>query len=656
MATASSRSKKALRLFSVSRRMSASLRKAISADDVNAFHAAYLEDLARPQKRLRKHLKSLPLLALWSESTVDLSGRERELAASLDEMTARKSHGGHSKSRDKKKHKRTQVESPYEEILANWLVESAGPPGPWESIVLAEILLREGHQLTAERFTATLGVLVDSLLSASIGGLFEGSEENTTGSDAIRQVISTGEMPWICSLLFSPLQAGPSLQKSAMESLDKVLTESTDEDGVVHGSLLRRLPDWLAPLARCAFWSAVFEQPVWDDDGQRRFASVIERSTLLVLPTSQHHLEGDSPEPLSPPLAQVLEFVIPLVGTEWETRLQKMLKGCHKPPREDVPRPKKFKKKKSSESEDAKDEAAEGSRKTSAAVAKLKLTASCESDNSCVAILRSGLDSDADVATLEWHSSDVQILLAAAGVPILTGQWDWSVKVDGETIPGPATWKCSCWFLDPETIFVELEGEESAPVKRVRQLLLAPHDRFAILTDSVTTKDPDRKVELTTSVPLADGSVCARDSLTRELSLITGPRTIRTFPVWMEDDRIQHATGKYQEQDGRLALSAVGAGGVVMPLAMDWHPKRSDAPADWARLTVTENRRVVGSHEASGYRIRIGDHQVLIYRSLVPPVISRAVLGLHTWDESVYSRVPSKPALLEPMVEVESPE
>ena len=95
---------------------------------------------------------------------------------------------------------------------------------------------------------------------------------------------------------------------------------------------------------------------------------------------------------------------------------------------------------------------------------------------------------------------------------------------------------------------------------------------------------------------------------------------------------------------------------MTLPLALDWHPKRIDQPADWTRLSVTESRRAVGAHEASGFRIRIGDHQVLVYRSLIAPTISRAVLGLHTWDESVYGRVPLKGGLLQPLVEVEYPE
>ena len=283
---------------------------------------------------------------------------------------------------------------------------------------------------------------------------------------------------------------------------------------------------------------------------------------------------------------------------------------------------------------------------------------SWQSDTSCVAILRSSSDLDADTLTLEWHSSVPQVMIAAAGVPILAGNWNWSVQLDDEVLPTPTGWKCSCWFLDPETIFLELEAnaESAADVKQVRQLLLAPCDRFAMMTDSVTSQNPERKVQLVTSVPLVDGAACETCTVTRELTLSVGPRAVRTFPLWLEDDRIQHTLGSYREHDGQLELAGVGKGGVTLPLALDWHPKHIDQPADWTRLSVTEARRAVGAHEASGFRIRIGDHQVLIYRSLMAPAISRAVLGLHTWDESVYGRVPLKGGLLQPLVEVEYPE
>jgi hypothetical protein len=652
MVTGTSKSRKALRAFSTSRKMPADLRKAITADDVGAFHAAFLEVLARPLKRIRKQLGDRPLLALGSESTIELAGRERELAAALDEMA------DSSTQRGRRKNKKAREDSPYEEILANWLTESAGVPGPWETIVLAEILLREGHRISAERFVETLTVLAEAMLRESLGGLFEGTESDNSSNDPIRQIILTGESRWLCGLLLSPLQTALPLQKSGSEALEKILKDCTDSDGVIHGSLLKRLPEWLTPLARSVFWAEAFEQPLWTEKSQQRMDALIERTAMLVLPVSEHSSGKDVPEPSAPTLNQVLELLLLNSGTEWRKRIERLLKGCRELPPEDVPRPKKFKKKKTEDDEPAKTDAAESKPAKGAKppAEKPKLAASWESDPSCLAVLRSSLEADADVATLEWHSSDAQIMLAAAGVPIFSGFWNWSVRIDDEAVPAPSTWKCSCWFLDPETVFVEIEGEDSAAIKRVRQVLLAPHERFAILTDSVTCKDPNRKVQLVTSLPLTEGCVCAIDSVTREVNILAGSRSVRTFPVWMEDDRIQHTLGSYREHDGQLELSGIGRGGVTLPLALDWHPRRADAPADWARLTVTESRRVVHEDEAAGYRVRIGDHQVLIYRSLVAGKNSRAVLGLHTWDESVYTRVPNKPGPLEPLVEVETPE
>jgi hypothetical protein len=89
---------------------------------------------------------------------------------------------------------------------------------------------------------------------------------------------------------------------------------------------------------------------------------------------------------------------------------------------------------------------------------------------------------------------------------------------------------------------------------------------------------------------------------------------------------------------------------------LDWHPKRTSEPADWTRLTVTEARRYTGSHEAAGFRVRIGSFQLLIYRSLIVGRDSRAVMGLHTWDETVYTRVPGRDSAMEALVSVEAQE
>ncbi len=664
--------KKLLHSIPLGRKADPDLKAAVAADDLSAFQDAFLAVIAKPVKRLRKQLGKSSLLAGWSINAVDLSGRERELAASLEDLASHGAKKAKTKGKGKdKKSKPADSSSRYDEVIANWLVEVGAAPGPWESIAIAEILLREGKTLSPENFTQALAIVADAALHESAGTLFD-SPTATEEESSIRQMIQQGETPWICSLLLSPLGGTQTLAKSATESLRKVLLECADADGLVHGSLLKQLTDWLAPLTRCSIWAAAFQEPLWKTDSAERLTCVTERAALLLLP-AQHHRAGDTLAEHSPSLTEILEHLIPLSGSTYEKQLNKLVNACRKPAGE-VPRPKKLKKAKEEDDADEATATPTNSSKTESAASATKSRkeanrkavdvkskppeVSWQSDSSCVAIMRSGADSDADTSTLEWHSSDVHIMVAAAGVPVLSGTWSWSVQLDDEVLPAPTAWKCSCWFLDPETVFVELEAEtdDATALKQVRQLLLAPYDCFAVMTDSVTSKDPERKVQLITSVPLVDGATCSPCDVTRELSLCAGPRTIRSFPLWLEDDRIQHSLGSYREHDGQLEMAGVGSGGVTLPLALDWHPKRGDVPADWAKLTVTENRRTVGGHEASGFRIRVGDHQVQIYRSLLPPTISRAVLGLHTWDESVYGRVPAKGGLLQPLVEVEYPE
>lgn len=661
--------KKRLHSIPLGRKTDPALRAAVTADDPTAFQAAFLAALAKPKKRLRKYLRQSSLLAAWSVDAVDLSGRERELAASLDDLSSRSA----KQSRPQKKHKGKKLKSPrtalgYDEVIANWLVEIGPAPGPWETIAIAEILLREGQTLSPENFTQALALLAGAALRDSSGSLFD-TPTKTDENNAIRQMIYEGESPWICSLLLSPLGGVQTLAKSATEALRKVLLECSDADGLVHGSLLSRLPEWLAPVTRCTIWSDAFHVPLWGNESATRLTLVTERAALLLLPGLPQQA-ADAPHKPAPSLADILELLIPESGSGQEKRLTKLVKSSRKQVGE-VTRPQKLKKSKgdndasvvapatdeSTASElvvRASNQKPEANRKPREKLPQPEV--SWQSDPCCVAILRSSGDLDADTLTLEWHANTPQVMIAAAGVPILAGNWNWSVLLDDEVLPTPTAWNCSCWFLDPETVLVELEAEGAADVRQVRQLLLAPCDRFVMLTDSVTSHDPERKVQLVTSVPLVDGAACTPCDVTRELTLCVGPRTVRTFPLWLEDDRIQHTLGRYREHDRHLELTGVGKGGVTLPLALDWHPKRIDQPADWTRLSVTESRRAVGAHEASGFRIRIGDHQVLVYRSLIAPTISRAVLGLHTWDESVYGRVPLKGGLLQPLVEVEYPE
>jgi hypothetical protein len=79
-------------------------------------------------------------------------------------------------------------------------------------------------------------------------------------------------------------------------------------------------------------------------------------------------------------------------------------------------------------------------------------------------------------------------------------------------------------------------------------------------------------------------------------------------------------------------------GGLYAPVIFDWTPSRKNTDADWRTLTVTESGRKVKTDRASGHRLRIGNQQLLIYRSLAPTEELRTVLGHHTGNETIFGR------------------
>ena len=157
--------KKLLHSIPLGRNADPALRAAVAADDPAAFQEAFLTVIAKPMKRLRKQLGQSSLLATWSVDAVDLSGGERELAASLDDLSSRSvTESRATKKRRGRKSKRTSTPSKYDEVIANWLVEVGAAPGLWETIAVAEILLREGQALSPENFTQAIAVLADAAI------------------------------------------------------------------------------------------------------------------------------------------------------------------------------------------------------------------------------------------------------------------------------------------------------------------------------------------------------------------------------------------------------------------------------------------------------------------------------------------------------------
>ena len=91
---------------------------------------------------------------------------------------------------------------------------------------------------------------------------------------------------------------------------------------------------------------------------------------------------------------------------------------------------------------------------------------------------------------------------------------------------------------------------------------------------------------------------------------------------------------------------------MLAPLFVDLRPGRMTRRLTWRHLTVAEDLRAQPSDVAVGYRVMIGKHQWLIYRSL-GPTGNRTLLGHNLTTEMLVARF-DRDGEVEPLVEIES--
>ena len=91
---------------------------------------------------------------------------------------------------------------------------------------------------------------------------------------------------------------------------------------------------------------------------------------------------------------------------------------------------------------------------------------------------------------------------------------------------------------------------------------------------------------------------------------------------------------------------------MLAPLLVDLRPGRMTRRLTWRHLTVAEDLRAQPSDVAVGYRVRIGKHQWLIYRSLAPTG-NRTLLGHNLTTEMLVARF-DRDGEVEPLLEIES--
>lgn len=251
------------------------------------------------------------------------------------------------------------------------------------------------------------------------------------------------------------------------------------------------------------------------------------------------------------------------------------------------------------------------------------------------AVLQSGTGARIDRMSVAYHAHEVGLELAALGNMVFSGMIESELRLDGVPLVARGNWRSALWYSDQDCDYLELQLFLSESLRIDRQLLLSRNGHFALVADAIVTPAAER-IEYRMSLPTANGAKMTFDTATREGSICAGNCTARVFPLTLPQDRVLSTAGGCRERDDRLELSHATTGrGIFLPVLFDWHPRRRPARADWCALTVTEPGRVLRSDQAAGFRLRLGKHQLLIYRNLDGSREARAVLGQHIRFETI---------------------
>jgi hypothetical protein len=274
-----------------------------------------------------------------------------------------------------------------------------------------------------------------------------------------------------------------------------------------------------------------------------------------------------------------------------------------------------------------------------------------QSDDSRLACLRTDWTSRAAVLVVA-HAGDVpRVDLSVAGDSLLNGAWPVDVSIDGNPVELSGGWNCTCWFSDRDVDFIELQSKIAGGTIVDRQVLLSRDGEFAVFVDCITG-ETGKPLAYRSQLPAESGPPFAADRDTRELRSKRPGTAVRCYPLSLPCDRVHGAAGRLDDVDGRIQMTQTTVGGLVAPVVLDWSADRRKQEAEWRQLTVAADGKRVSAENAAGYRLRVGDLHLLVYRSLRNNDEPRTVLGMHTRHETVIGRF-TKDGTIDPLLLVE---
>jgi hypothetical protein len=445
-------------------------------------------------------------------------------------------------------------------------------------------------------------------------------------SPAAEQGVSEAEFGWQVGLLFTPVSGAKALAASARDRLGRMLTDSTDSEGVPSPALVQQLPHWLATTLRAREWGRRFSRPLFDSQTEQRFKGLVGAASRLCRGDGRLAFCNGRANGFTGLWSTAAAAISHRHGSsQHAARYLGSLENGSQAPRRST-----------------------SLKKT---VASKSVRPVFQSDASQLACLRSDWSPEANSLFVSHHGPFPSLELATRGSLLIGGQWDIEVQVSNAAIDISGPWTCSCWYSDDAGDYLELQARPTANVRIERQLLLARNDDWLFLADVVVGCE-DERIDYRSRLPLAPRITVDHDRETRALQLNGTDASARLFPIGLPCERVHGCAGQLSDSGRHLELRESGIGGLYAPVVLDWNPTRRRQSAIWRALTVAQNGMALPARDAAGVRLQVGKEQWLIYRSLSRFLEPRTVLGQHTMYETLIGRFLTTGAV-EPMVLVE---
>ena len=586
------------------------LKVAASASDVEAVQSALLAAL-QPQSTGRESSLGCGARTLWS---LPAFPNEADLGKLLVQVAglSNKARAGQKRAANMAPKTLAQrVEPLLRRLTTEEDNDEASPPvSPFAVVAALEVLALAGARLRPDQLWRIWRHSLSQVVQLTGTKTDDDAHDPTVPADV--QLIERGELPFVAGVLFGDIAGAAEVIKAGRKVLARSLAENADSDGTPRAEMIERLPLWLAPLIRASLIAKRFDVKLWTNDQRQTLISLVERSIPLCRPDGRATLSnGLSLEPLPVLVAAAELFGLPEISPEGGY-LQSVTRVVAGQPARRIRR--------------------DG----------VVTMPSNQSDWARFALLRSDWSVNADSVAVAHHRQFPQIDVTASGKPLLHGDWTLELKLGDAVVELAEEWSCVCWQSDPDADYIELQMRGPGKLRVERIIMLSRQERFLLLADSISGAPPGL-IQYRATLPLADDILVRLDTPTREAQLTLKGFKARVFPLAVTQDRVHSTPHEFTATDKQLTLKQIASGeGLFAPVLLDWHPSRTRADAQWRSLTVTEDSRVIGPDIAAGHRLKLGELQLLIFRSLKSTGHARAILGHHTHNETVIARVDKK--------------